>query len=73
MRSFRSKIVSILVVFAMVLSLCPSNLVSAAAKTTLKTKSITLQVGKTSTILLNNKNKTFTYSFTSSNKLVATV
>lgn len=73
MKNVRNKFLSILVTLALVLSLCPANLAVAAGKTTLKTKSVTLQEGKSSTIVLNNKQKTSTYSFTSSKASVATV
>lgn len=73
MKSLRNKIMAVLVVFTMVLTLCPANFAAAAANTTLKTKSITLEVGKSSTIALNNKKSTSTYSFASSDKAVATV
>lgn len=72
MKNARSRFLAIVVTLAMVLSLFPASLASAAGKTTLKTKSITLQEGKTATIVLTNKKKT-TYTFTSSNKSVATV
>lgn len=45
----------------------------AAAKATLKTKKVTLTVGKTATIKINKKNKKANYKYSSSKKSVATV
>ena len=72
MKNKRSKILSILVVLAMVLSLLPANL-TLAATTTLKAKNLTVQVGKTVNIFFSNKVSSSTYSFTSSSKKIATV
>lgn len=67
-----SKFLATVMTLALVLSLCPASFAVAATKTTIKTKSITLEVGKTAKIELS-KVKATTYSFTSSDKAVATV
>ena len=63
----------------MVLALCITTLssagsdVEAKAKASLKTKKISVKVGKKKSILIKNKTKKHSYSFTSSNKQVAKV
>ena len=63
----------------MVLALCITTLssagsdVEAKAKASLKTKKIFVKVGKKESILIKNKTKKYSYSFTSSNKQVAKV
>ena len=63
----------------MVSALCITTLssagsdVEAKAKASLKTKKISVKVGKKKTILIKNKTKKHSYSFTSSNKQVAKV
>lgn len=63
----------------MVLALCITTLssagsdVEAKAKASLKTKKIFVKVGKKKSILIKNKTKKYSYSFTSSNKQVAKV
>lgn len=63
----------------MVSALCITTLssagsdVEAKAKASLKTKKISVKVGKKKSILIKNKTKKHSYSFTSSNKQVAKV
>lgn len=69
------KVLGILLAFAVVIASLPvSGGVNAAAKkASLKTKKVTVYVGKTATIKLKNKNKKNKYTYKSNKKSVATV
>lgn len=58
---------------AMLISMVPAGQSSAAAKTTLKTKKITVYKGKTKKIGLKNKKKKSKYVFSTNKKKIATV
>lgn len=70
MRKNGKKALAFSLAFAMMMSVTP---VSAAAKPTLSAKAKTISVGDKTTLTVKNKPAKATYSFTSSNKKVATV
>ncbi len=70
MRKNGKKALAFSLAFAMMMSVTP---VSAAAKPTLSAEAKTISVGDKTTLTVKNKPAKATYSFTSSNKKVATV
>ena len=69
------KVIAVLMVSALCITTLSSagSDVEAKAKASLKTKRISVKVGKKKSILIKNKTKKHSYSFTSSNKQVAKV
>ena len=67
------KLISILVVLALVISTLATVNVSAAAKSTLSATKKVIQVGSTTKLTISNPEKGASYSWTSSNKNIATV
>lgn len=69
------KVLGILLAFAVVIASLPvsGGVDAAAKKASLKTKKVTVYVGKTATIKLKNKNKKNKYTYKSNKKSVATV
>ena len=69
------KVIAVLMVSALCITTLSSagSDVEAKAKASLKTKKISVKVGKKKSILIKNKTKKHSYSFTSSNKQVAKV
>ena len=70
----RNKIIALsLILSVVVCNLSGFEIVQAAKKTTLKTKTLSVNVGKTKSITLKNKSSKNKYTYKSSNKQVATV
>ncbi len=73
---FRKKLrkpILMLMTVAMLASVLPYGVADAAKKATLKTKKITVNVGKTKKIVIKNKKKKKTYTFKVNKKKIATV
>lgn len=74
MKNCSKKLFGFVLILALLFSSLPTGLtVSAAKKTTLKTKKVTVYKGKTKKIQLKHKKKKRTYTFSSKNKKIATV